>query len=178
MVPMVPRNPATGLEVPRNGFQGLFSRRPEVSWPAKAACGPKYRPGGTAMGRFSVPRLKWSMLLGSPRVSVQHVLTSWLGQATPVMWVSFVQRLSGLRRLWLALFTPLFAIAPPPVTQAANINIINSPGLPPIIVIEGNFEAGDDKKFVQIALPLDQAIVILNSPGGNVLAAIGIGRAI
>src|SRR5437016_2474388 len=94
------------------------------------------------------------------------------------MWVEFSARFEVALR-WLGLaWVLIFAIVRPATTQAANINVLNSPGLPPIIVIEGSLDAGDDKKFVQIALPLDQAIVGLNSPGGNVLAAIEIGRAI
>jgi ATP-dependent protease ClpP protease subunit len=46
------------------------------------------------------------------------------------------------------------------------------------ITVLGSFELGDDKKFIQIALPLDNAIVAFNSDGGNLSAGLGIGRAI
>src|SRR5262249_54804640 len=40
------------------------------------------------------------------------------------------------------------------------------------------FQAGDDKKFVDVALGISSAIVVFQSPGGNLLAGIEIGRAI
>jgi ATP-dependent protease ClpP protease subunit len=46
------------------------------------------------------------------------------------------------------------------------------------ISVQGTFEFGDDQKFIQIALPLDKAIVAFNSDGGNLSAGLGIGRAI
>lgn len=51
------------------------------------------------------------------------------------------------------------------------------PGINYITVL-GTFDLGDDQKFIQIALPLDQAIVAFNSDGGNLSAGLGIGRAI
>jgi hypothetical protein len=47
-----------------------------------------------------------------------------------------------------------------------------------IIVVSGTLEFGDDKTFVAAALPLDDALVVLSGPGGNLHAGIQIGRAI
>lgn len=47
-----------------------------------------------------------------------------------------------------------------------------------IISIEGNIESGDEVRFANVALRTDQAIVVLSSPGGNLVAAMEIGRAI
>ncbi|MEP7173677.1 MAG: PAN domain-containing protein [Aestuariivirga sp.] len=46
------------------------------------------------------------------------------------------------------------------------------------ITVIGTFELGDDQKFIQIALPLETAIVAFNSEGGNLSAGLGMGRAI
>lgn len=46
------------------------------------------------------------------------------------------------------------------------------------ISVVGDFEIGDDQKFISIALPLKRAIVAFNSDGGNLLAGLKIGMAI
>lgn len=46
------------------------------------------------------------------------------------------------------------------------------------ITVLGTFELGDDQRFIQIALPLDKAVVAFNSEGGSLSAGLGIGRAI
>lgn len=84
----------------------------------------------------------------------------------------------GAYRLSRLVFLALAILSTGPLAHSADIILVQEPSLPPIIAIEGNFEPGDDRKFVEIALPLDHAFVFLNSPGGNVLAAIEIGRAI
>jgi hypothetical protein len=48
----------------------------------------------------------------------------------------------------------------------------------PAILISGVFEDGDDKKFTALALDIDNAMVLFESPGGNLLAGLNIGRAI
>ena len=48
----------------------------------------------------------------------------------------------------------------------------------PIIVIDGTIEEGDDKAFRKVALELEGAIVLFNSPGGNLVSGINIGKAI
>lgn len=47
-----------------------------------------------------------------------------------------------------------------------------------IVVVIGDFEVGDEKSFIQSVLPLDRAVVVLNSSGGNLYAGIEIGKAI
>jgi hypothetical protein len=46
------------------------------------------------------------------------------------------------------------------------------------IIIEGEIQKGDDKAFKNIAFNTDRAIVILDSPGGLVIPALEIGKAI
>ena len=46
------------------------------------------------------------------------------------------------------------------------------------ISVVGDFEIGDDQKFISIALPLERAIVAFNSNGGNLSAGLKIGMAI
>jgi ATP-dependent protease ClpP protease subunit len=67
----------------------------------------------------------------------------------------------------------------PLCATAAEMRLV--PGAVPginYITVLGTFELGDDQKFIQIALPLDKAIVAFNSDGGNLSAGLGIGRAI
>src|SRR5687767_773155 len=65
--------------------------------------------------------------------------------------------------------------------RAADITrlIDDPPPARPTIIIGGHFEIGDHKKFIELALPLDDAIVVFqNSPGGVLDAALRIGNAI
>ena len=67
----------------------------------------------------------------------------------------------------------------PLCATAADMRLV--PGAVPginYITVLGTFELGDDQKFIQIALPLEKAIVAFNSDGGNLSAGLGIGRAI
>lgn len=47
-----------------------------------------------------------------------------------------------------------------------------------LIFIEGELSYGDQDRFVQAALPVSRAVVILHSPGGNLKAGLEIGKAI
>ena len=47
-----------------------------------------------------------------------------------------------------------------------------------VIVIDGDFALGDEKKFINIALGSENALVVFRSPGGNLIAGIEIGKAI
>jgi uncharacterized protein len=47
-----------------------------------------------------------------------------------------------------------------------------------LVIVIGDFELGDEKKFIQAVLPLDTAIVVLTSNGGNLYAGVEIGKAI
>ncbi len=62
--------------------------------------------------------------------------------------------------------------------NGADISVATTAGGTNIVSVRGAFEFGDDKKFVDAILPLNQAVVVLESPGGNLSAGLGIGRAI
>lgn len=47
-----------------------------------------------------------------------------------------------------------------------------------VVFLDGTFEFGDERKFASVAIPLDNAIVVMRSDGGNIKAAIEIGKAI
>ncbi len=47
-----------------------------------------------------------------------------------------------------------------------------------LVIVEGQLEKGDESRFVALVLPLNSALVILNSPGGNLRSGIEIGKAI
>ncbi|WP_157928951.1 PAN domain-containing protein [Pararhizobium haloflavum] len=51
-------------------------------------------------------------------------------------------------------------------------------GLPSVIHIEGELFVDDHRRFQSLAIPLDEAIVVFNSVGGNLQAGIEIGRTI
>lgn len=61
---------------------------------------------------------------------------------------------------------------------AADITRAPTNGGPDIIAIDGDFVLGDEKKFVDLALGSKNALVVLESRGGNLYAGIEIGRAI
>ena len=64
-------------------------------------------------------------------------------------------------------------------TVAAEFNkVLTRNGGPDIILVTGQLAVGDDKKFLKIALDSENAIVAFESPGGNLLAGIEIGKAI
>jgi hypothetical protein len=76
---------------------------------------------------------------------------------------------------WLFLYS--FAIIS--ASQAAEIRLSKSRDSQiPIITIEGPLELGDEKKFVAQVINLENGLVLFNSPGGNLLAGIEIGKAI
>src|SRR5262249_30665695 len=47
-----------------------------------------------------------------------------------------------------------------------------------LLHVIGDLAIGDEKKFIQLALGTDDAIVVFHSPGGNLFAGIEIGKAI
>jgi hypothetical protein len=51
-------------------------------------------------------------------------------------------------------------------------------GKPDLLVVTGDLAIGDEKKFIQLALGTDDAVVVFHSPGGNLFAGIEIGKAI
>jgi hypothetical protein len=63
--------------------------------------------------------------------------------------------------------------------QAAEFSKSASPsGGPDIIFVVGDLTTGDDRRFIDVALNSEKAIVAFQSPGGNLLAGIEIGKAI
>lgn len=87
----------------------------------------------------------------------------------------------GQRHIGLAMILAALAIfAVPRNAAAAEIAVLpdTANSAHPIIVIDGTIEEGDDKAFRKIAVEHDGAIVLLNSPGGNLVAGINIGKAI
>ena len=67
----------------------------------------------------------------------------------------------------------------PLVVRAAEFSKSASPNDgPDIIFVVGDLTLGDDKQFINVALNTENAIVVFQSPGGNLLAGIEIGKAI
>jgi TPR repeat protein len=64
----------------------------------------------------------------------------------------------------------------PSFCPAATIERVD--GEPTLLVVSGELQLGDEKRFVGEALPLDEAFVVLSSEGGNVYAALEIAKAI
>lgn len=62
--------------------------------------------------------------------------------------------------------------------EAANIVLDRTSTTIPVIIVDGDFNAGDDKTFNNLAISVDQAIVVLNSRGGLAEIGISIGRTI
>jgi hypothetical protein len=63
--------------------------------------------------------------------------------------------------------------------SAAEFSKTGSPeNGPDIIFVAGDLALGDKKKFIDVALSSGNAVVVLQSPGGNLIAGIEIGRAI
>jgi hypothetical protein len=54
----------------------------------------------------------------------------------------------------------------------------SSSGGPDVIFVVGDLTFGDDKRFINVALNSENAIVVFQSPGGNLAAGIEIGKAI
>lgn len=64
-------------------------------------------------------------------------------------------------------------------SEAAEVSVI--PGTEtdvPLILVDGEFVLGDEKKFSQIALQYPKAVVTFNSPGGVAYVGVEIGKAI
>jgi hypothetical protein len=63
-------------------------------------------------------------------------------------------------------------------SSAAEFSRTATTGGPDVIAISGELALGDEKKFIDFALGTQRALVVLQSPGGNLYAGIEIGRAI
>ena len=72
----------------------------------------------------------------------------------------------------LFFFTPIFSFA------AEFSKSASRDGDPDVILVVGQLSFGDEKQFVNAALNSENAIVVFQSPGGNLFAGIEIGKAI
>lgn len=61
--------------------------------------------------------------------------------------------------------------------RAAEMTVVPDPDIN-LIVVSGEFVAGDDQKFKNLAISVDKAIVVLGSPGGLAYVGMEIGRTI
>src|SRR5687768_16585403 len=94
---------------------------------------------------------------------------------------SWAWRLPRALGVAATLCTIHYAALPPWEAFAATIEIIRAsePGKSTtLIIVEGELIFGYEKKFVEAAIGLDSAIVVLAGPGGNLFAGIKIGEAI
>jgi hypothetical protein len=72
--------------------------------------------------------------------------------------------------LWLTASSPV---------GAASIELLEgNGGKPNVIAVDGDLEFGDEKKFVDLALKIQDGFVVFSSKGGNLVAGIKIGQAI
>jgi hypothetical protein len=60
----------------------------------------------------------------------------------------------------------------------ADFNIVHTQDEPDLITVVGDFAVGDEKKFIDVALTSQNALVAFQSPGGSLIAGIEIGKAI
>ena len=72
----------------------------------------------------------------------------------------------------LFFFAPIFCLAAE-FSKSASRN-----DGPDIILVDGQLSIGDEKQFISAALNSENAIVVFQSPGGNLFAGIEIGKAI
>jgi hypothetical protein len=86
------------------------------------------------------------------------------------MWEMARWPLVGAALIWLCI---------PFSTEAANFEKSTSAnGEPDIIFVTGDLARGDEKHFIDVAVNSENAIVLFQSGGGNLLAGIEIGKAI
>jgi hypothetical protein len=62
--------------------------------------------------------------------------------------------------------------------HAINFRDLGTAGDAHYIALEGKFETGNDQKFVEKILAIERAAIPLESPGGTVDSALGIGQVI
>jgi hypothetical protein len=72
----------------------------------------------------------------------------------------------------------LFAVWSAGAGHAANIILDRTTFSTPVIVIDGDFNFNDDKTFNNLAISVDQALIVFNSQGGLAGVGISIGRTI
>ncbi|MDO9525969.1 MAG: hypothetical protein Q7J57_10625, partial [Gemmobacter sp.] len=88
--------------------------------------------------------------------------------------VSRIMSLAVLRHVFICL-----ALAAPLPARAADITPVQmSDGNGTILRVSGPFNKGDDQALVRALLTTPDAIVVFDSPGGNLMAGLGMGRAL
>jgi hypothetical protein len=88
-------------------------------------------------------------------------------------------RLSAYELMRVSKLIVVLCFLIPISSRAAEFSKIASrDGGPDIILVAGRLVADDDKQFLKVAINSGNAIVVFESPGGNLLAGIGIGKAI
>jgi hypothetical protein len=88
---------------------------------------------------------------------------------------SCAQKSFGIRVLIAAL---AFMLASASRTLAAEINVIEAPGMVPTILVRGEIRKGDGNEFETKVGKHNRGLVVLSSPGGNVTEALQIGAII
>lgn len=84
-----------------------------------------------------------------------------------------------IRKASATLLYFIFTTSSIAISHAANISLANGKsGEIDLILIEGEIQKGDDKVFKNVAFSIERAIVVLDSPGGQVIPAIEIGKSI
>jgi hypothetical protein len=81
-------------------------------------------------------------------------------------------------RVWASLCFALVAFGSAPLYAASITSYPIKDGNATLITIEGELKFGDDKLFTEHALKANDALVILGSGGGSLVAGLEIGRAI
>ena len=85
----------------------------------------------------------------------------------------------GFLRLWAAVAAFSLQLLATDAALSADIRVIpGASGKPAIIILTGDLLPGDQKKFASNALAIEEAIVLFESRGGNLIAGIEIGKAI
>jgi hypothetical protein len=85
-----------------------------------------------------------------------------------------IRNFAGLSKLAIT----LYLCVPFPSHAAEFSKSASSNGGPDIIFIVGDLRHGDEARFINVAINSGNAIVFFQSPGGNLLAGIEIGKAI
>lgn len=78
-------------------------------------------------------------------------------------------------RAWACAVLGIMALATAPANAATIGKVTNGPGAP-MILVQGDFAYGDGERFEAIARTLPKATVVMDSPGGNLMAGLKIGE--
>ena len=93
-------------------------------------------------------------------------------------WVTAMRRLTSVSHLLTATLALVFVCAGTEARSAQIEVLPTNSGSLSVISVTGDLVLGDEIAFVKVALPIEKAVVVLNSHGGNLVAGIEIGKAI